>query len=132
MFAARAPDGRRAEVAAADVSELTGLFERAAAHERVNGYSNVAGRQFPNFGAFLLHALERVGAAGCATGVHATSWSQACKEATRYATLRVPERSVLVVRCTLSGSSSACVDAAPRAGAVRAAVWGRARHARAV
>jgi len=98
LFAARAPDGRRAEVAAADVSELTGLFERAAAHERVNGYSNVAGRQFPNFGAFLLHALERVGAAGCATGAHAAAWAQASEEATRYSTLRVPERSILVVR----------------------------------
>ena len=97
LFAAHASDGGQAR-GAADVAELTGLFERAAAHERLNGYSNVAGRQFPNFGAFLVHMLERAGAAGCAKETRAAAWAQASQDAARYATLRVPERSALVVR----------------------------------
>ena len=103
LFAARAPDGgSRASDGADDIAELAALFERAAAHERVNGYSNVAGRQFSNFGAFLVHALERFGTAGSGTGFSA-AWAEASKDATRYATLRVPERSALVVRTCCAG-----------------------------
>ena len=93
LFAARAP-----ATSSSDVAELAKLFELSAKHECKNGYSNAAGRQFPNFGAFLLHALERVGAAGCATGNLAAAWAQASEDAKRYPTLRVPERSALVVR----------------------------------
>ena len=128
-FAARAADGGQAGDGA-DVGELVGLFERAAAHERVNGYSNVAGRQFPNFGAFLLHALERLGAAGGATRADASAWAQARTEAQRYAALRVPERSVLVVRCCQGRArGDATLTRRPHAGSVRAALRRRARHA---
>ena len=114
-----------------DIAELAGLFERAAAHERVNGYSNVAGRQFRDFGAFMVHALARLRVFGVCDSV---AWVEASEDAAQYATLRVQERSAVVVRNCYAGSLRRTHELSSQrcclcTGALRPVAGYRSRHA---
>jgi hypothetical protein len=110
VCAALGAPGERPPAASADgvdVAAFAAQFQSGANFERENGYNNVKGKRL--FSAFLCDLLERAAAAQDTLGLHAETLRWATQHARNYDTLRVPQRTTLLVRRLQARARSFCM-----------------------